>query len=215
MLSVQVVTLQEQALDAPLLGPGEPPMLAELQALAQRYAHQRTRAELGQAWRPGLSRLHKLMASLEAWLGYCPAKQRRQFLQSLQPMLQAAWGLHAQEQVFFCCPTAVCLSARAGVASPAIGAFPAKCMQNEGKMREIACTGAIHATGDTWPMSGYDVAHTTAYYATDYAHITFVLHIVQAVEVYLPKVGVTLLPTCCVVFLSRLMVAVAVGCCGW
>lgn len=96
---VQVVTLQNPALDAPLLGPGDPPMLAELQALAQRYAHQRTRAELGQAWRPGLTRLHKLMASLEAWLGYCPAKQRRQFLQSLQPMLQAAWGLHPHVQV--------------------------------------------------------------------------------------------------------------------
>lgn len=102
MPPVQVVTLQNPALDAPLLGPGEPPMLAELQALAQRYAHQRTRAELGQAWRPGLSRLHKLMASLEAWLGYCPAKQRRQFLQSLQPMLQGAWGLHAQVQVLSC-----------------------------------------------------------------------------------------------------------------
>lgn len=91
---MQVVTLQNPALDAPLLGSGEPPMLAELQALAQRYANQRTRAELGQAWRPGLLRLHKLMASLEAWLGYCPAKQRRHFLQSLQPMLQSAWGLH-------------------------------------------------------------------------------------------------------------------------
>ena len=100
---MQVVTLQNPALDAPLLSPGEPPMLAELQALAQRYAQQRTRAELGQAWRPGLSRLHKLMASLEAWLGYCPAKQRRQFLQSLQPMLQAAWGLHPQVQVLSCC----------------------------------------------------------------------------------------------------------------
>lgn len=96
---LQVVTLQNPALDAPLLGPGEPPMLADLQALAQRYAQQRTRAELGQAWRPGLSRLHKLMASLEAWLGYCPAKQRRHFLHSLQPMLQAAWGLHAEAQV--------------------------------------------------------------------------------------------------------------------
>ena len=107
---VQVVTLQDPALDAPLLSPGEPPILAELQALAQRYAHQRTRAELGQAWRPGLSRLHKLMASIEAWLGYCPAKQRRQFLQSLQPMLQAAWGLPAQVQVLSCCSTAACVS---------------------------------------------------------------------------------------------------------
>ncbi|KAL3138447.1 hypothetical protein ABBQ32_006237 [Trebouxia sp. C0010 RCD-2024] len=93
-MQLQVVTLQNPALDAPLLGSGEPPMLTELQALAQRYANQRTRAELGQAWRPGLLRLHKLMASLEAWLGYCPAKQRRRFLQSLQPMLQSAWGLH-------------------------------------------------------------------------------------------------------------------------
>lgn len=99
LLCMQVVTLQNPALDAPLLGPGDPPMLSELQALAQRYAQQRTRAELGQAWRPGLARLHKLMASLEAWLGYCPAKQRRQFLQSLQPMLQQAWGLHADLQV--------------------------------------------------------------------------------------------------------------------
>lgn len=92
-------------------------MLAELQALAQRYAHQRTRAELGQAWRPGLMRLQKLMASLEAWLGYCPAKQRRQFLQSLQPMLQAAWGLQTRVQVLYpllapaqmllCCPADV------------------------------------------------------------------------------------------------------------
>ena len=103
LLCLQVVTLQNPALDAPLLGPGDPPMLAELQALAQRYAQQRTRAELGQAWRPGLARLHKLMASLEAWLGYCPAKQRRQFLQSLQPMLQEAWGLHADMQVRNAC----------------------------------------------------------------------------------------------------------------
>ena len=110
-MPMQVVTLQNPALDAPLLGSGEPPMLAELQALAQRYAHQRTRAELGQAWRPGLLRLHKLMASLEAWLGYCPAKQRRRFLQSLQPMLQSAWGLHPPPvQVAAptpCCPNAV------------------------------------------------------------------------------------------------------------
>ena len=98
----KVVTLQNPGLDAPLLGPGDPPMLADLEALAQRYAQQRTRAELGQAWRPGLARLHKLMASLEAWLGYCPAKQRRQFLQSLQPMLQAAWGLRANLQVRQC-----------------------------------------------------------------------------------------------------------------
>ncbi len=90
------MTLQEPGLDAALLGPAPTPMLAELEALAQRYAHQRTRAELGQAWRPGLSKLHKLMASLEAWLGYCSAKQRRQFLQSLQPVVQAAWALHGQ-----------------------------------------------------------------------------------------------------------------------
>ena len=74
-------------------------MLAELETLAQRYANERTRAELGQAWRPGLSRLHKLMASLEAWLGYCPAKQRRQFLHSLQPLVQAAWALQGSVQV--------------------------------------------------------------------------------------------------------------------
>ena len=86
-------------MDAALLGPGPTPMLAELEALAQRYAEERTRAELGQAWRPGLSKLHKLMASLEAWLGYCPAKQRRQFLQSLQPVVQAAWGLQGPLQV--------------------------------------------------------------------------------------------------------------------
>ncbi|KAA6422754.1 MAG: hypothetical protein FRX49_07289 [Trebouxia sp. A1-2] len=92
-MQLQVVTLQEPGLDAALLGPGPTPMLAELDTLAQRYAEERTRAELGQAWRPGLSKLHKLMASLEAWLGYCPAKQRRHFLQSLQPLVQAAWGL--------------------------------------------------------------------------------------------------------------------------
>ena len=97
-LLIQVVTLQEPGLDAALLGPGPTPMLAELEALAQRYAEERTRAELGQAWRPGLSKLHKLMASLEAWLGYCPAKQR-QFLQSLQPVVQAAWGLQGPLQV--------------------------------------------------------------------------------------------------------------------
>ena len=51
-------------------------------------------------------------------------------------------------------------------------------------MRAIACTGTIHATGDTWPIYGYGVAHTTAYFATDFAHITLVLHIVRAVEVY-------------------------------
>jgi len=93
------VTLQEPGLDAALLGPGPTPMLAELEALAQRYAEERTRAELGQPWRQGLSKLHKLMASLEAWLGYCPAKQRRQFLQSLQPVVQAAWGLQGPPQV--------------------------------------------------------------------------------------------------------------------
>ena len=94
-----MVTLQEPGLDAALLGTGLTPMLAELEALAQRYAQERTRAELGQAWRPGLSKLHKLMASLEAWLGYCPAKQRRQFLQRLQPVVEAAWGLHDSVQV--------------------------------------------------------------------------------------------------------------------
>ena len=98
-LCLQVVTLQEPGLDAALLGPGPTPMLAELETLAQRYANERTRAELGQAWRPGLSRLHKLMASLEAWLGYCPAKQRRQFLHSLQPLVQAAWALQGSVQV--------------------------------------------------------------------------------------------------------------------
>lgn len=117
---MQVVTLQNPALDAPLLGSGEPPMLTELQALAQRYANQRTRAELGQAWRPGLLRLHKLMASLEAWLGYCPAKQRRRFLQSLQPMLQSAWGLHPPPMQVLpsprCCPVSLfCSPAGAGV----------------------------------------------------------------------------------------------------
>lgn len=94
-----MVTLQDPGLDAALLGTGLTPMLDELEALAQRYAGERTRAELGQPWRPGFSKLHKLMASLEAWLGYCPAKQRRQFLQRLQPVVQAAWGLHDSVQV--------------------------------------------------------------------------------------------------------------------
>ena len=40
----------------------------------------------------------------------------QQLLQSLQPMLQAAWGLHAQVQVLSCCSTAVCVSDRAMVA---------------------------------------------------------------------------------------------------
>ena len=93
------MTLQEPGLDAALLGPGPPPMRDEREALAQRDAEARPRAEWGQPWRQGLSKLHKLMASLEAWLGYCPAKQRRQFLQSLQPVVQAAWGLQAPPQV--------------------------------------------------------------------------------------------------------------------
>ena len=84
-----MVTLQEPAT----------PVLADLEQLAQRYAQQRTRAELGQPWRPGLLRLHKLLASLEAWLGHCPAKQRRQFLAELQPIMEDAWALQGSVQV--------------------------------------------------------------------------------------------------------------------
>lgn len=95
----QVVVVQDAELDAPLLGASprgtaDPPLMQDLDELAQQYASQRTRAELAQAWRPGLNKLDKMMMSLDAWMGQCSVKLRRQFLQKLQPLVQAAWEVY-------------------------------------------------------------------------------------------------------------------------
>ena len=95
-LCLQVSVVHSAELDAPLLGgsaggSAEPPLLQDLDELAQQYAGRRTRAELAQAWRPGLNKLDKLLFSLDAWMGHCSLKLRRQFLQKLQPLVQAAW----------------------------------------------------------------------------------------------------------------------------
>ena len=98
-IALQVVVVQDAELDAPLLGGSprsmaDPPLLQDLDRLAQQYASQRTRAELAQAWRPGLNKLDKMMMSLDAWMGHCSVKLRRQLLQKLQPVVQAAWEVY-------------------------------------------------------------------------------------------------------------------------
>lgn len=101
---LQVSVVQNAELDAPLLGGSaggfaEPPLVQDLEQLAKQYAGRRTRAELAQVWRPGLSKLDKLLFSLDAWMGHCPVKLRRQFLQRLQPLVQAAWEVSGAPSV--------------------------------------------------------------------------------------------------------------------
>lgn len=99
VVASQVAVVHNAELDAPLLGQSprgaaDSPMMQDLEDLAQQYASQRTRAELAQAWRPGLNKLDKMMMSLDAWMSHCPVKLRRQFLQKLQPLVQAAWEVY-------------------------------------------------------------------------------------------------------------------------
>lgn len=94
-----MAVVHDAELDAPLLGQSprstaDPPLLQDLEDLAQQYASQRTRAELAQAWRPGLNKLDKMMLSLDAWMAHCSVKLRRQLLQKLQPLVQAAWDAY-------------------------------------------------------------------------------------------------------------------------